>query len=105
MVFSFYLKMTSTDGGPANGNEDYLDVNYWNSRYEQEAEFDWCKDYQLLKPLINKKVNRNDSILMLGMQAYFEIKKLLHLKSLKGFATVSRARFTFLTTRHVKCRT
>jgi len=50
----------------SNGNEDYLDVDYWNSRYEQEEEFDWCKDYEILKPLLNAKVNRNDSILMLG---------------------------------------
>ncbi|CAL8148042.1 unnamed protein product [Orchesella dallaii] len=52
--------------GSSNGNEDYLDVNYWNKRYEQEAEFDWCKDYEILKPLINSNINRNDSILMLG---------------------------------------
>ncbi|ODN06253.1 Endothelin-converting enzyme 2 [Orchesella cincta] len=52
--------------GSSNGNEDYLDVNYWNKRYEQESEFDWCKDYEMLKPLLNSNINRNDSILMLG---------------------------------------
>lgn len=62
----------------SNVNEDYLDVKYWNSRYEEEAEFDWCKDYDLIKSLINEKVNRNDSILMLGKERYnFKKKKIL----------------------------
>jgi len=51
-------------------NEDYNKIDYWNSRYADEEEFDWCKDYSVIKPLLQKYVRPEHSILMLGKANY-----------------------------------
>jgi len=56
----------------SNCNEDYDRIEYWNGRYEveDEGDFEWCKDYSVIKPLIAKYVRKSDSILMIGKQTF-----------------------------------
>jgi len=56
----------------AHSNEDYDSVDYWNKRYEIEDEFEWCKDYEELKSLFSQTINKNDSILILGIYFPYE---------------------------------
>jgi len=41
-------------------------VDYWNSRYSKETEYDWLGDYNSFKDLIHKHVKKDDKILMVG---------------------------------------
>lgn len=49
-------------------NENYKDVVYWNQRYSNEEFYEWCKDYAIIKDLIQKHVKKNDLILVVGKQ-------------------------------------
>jgi hypothetical protein len=64
-------------------NEDYDRIEYWNGRYEVEVEgdFEWCKDYSVIKPLLMKYVKKTDSILMLG-----ELKQISYIMFLRKYA-------------------
>jgi EEF1A lysine methyltransferase 4 len=47
-------------------NSKYKSLNYWNERYKNEDHFEWFGDYYKFKPILNKFINPNDSILSLG---------------------------------------
>ena len=66
-------------------NDKYSSVDYWNSRYSTEEEYDWLGkssnffqgksflinivfsgDYNIFKDLIRKHVSKQDRILMVG---------------------------------------
>lgn len=47
-------------------NSDYHSVNYWNNRFAQEENYEWCGAYDNFKTLINQYVPKTDSILIVG---------------------------------------
>lgn len=54
-------------------NSSYKDQEYWNTRYEQEEEFDWFKKWDDLKHVLTGCLDQKDSILMLGWLDLFDI--------------------------------
>ena len=51
----------------AEDNCEYKQLQYWNTRYEQEQEFDWFKQYRDLRPILRQFFPAQPcSILMLG---------------------------------------
>ncbi|UYV81966.1 ECE2 [Cordylochernes scorpioides] len=47
-------------------NEEYNEIEYWNTRYSNENSKDWLGKYSAFSHLINKHVKTSDKILMLG---------------------------------------
>ncbi|CAA0827241.1 S-adenosyl-L-methionine-dependent methyltransferases superfamily protein [Striga hermonthica] len=45
---------------------NYADAFYWDSRYEQEANFDWYQRYSALRPFIRKHISPTSRVLMVG---------------------------------------
>ncbi|CAG7733068.1 unnamed protein product [Allacma fusca] len=57
--------MSSTDFIPEE-NEDYGNVEYWNSRFAIEENYEWCKGYASFQGLFNQYVPKTDKILIVG---------------------------------------
>jgi 2-polyprenyl-3-methyl-5-hydroxy-6-metoxy-1,4-benzoquinol methylase len=47
-------------------NESYKLKEYWDERFAEEDNFEWCKSYCDFKHLMIQHVRKNDRILMLG---------------------------------------
>ncbi|XP_037042449.1 EEF1A lysine methyltransferase 4-like isoform X2 [Bradysia coprophila] len=47
-------------------NSDYHSVNYWNQRFAQEENYEWCGGYSTFQTLFNQYVPKTDSILIVG---------------------------------------
>lgn len=47
-------------------NSDYHSINYWNQRFAQEENYEWCGGYINFQMLFNQYVPRTDSILIVG---------------------------------------
>ncbi|GER43597.1 S-adenosyl-L-methionine-dependentmethyltransferases superfamily protein [Striga asiatica] len=45
---------------------NYGDAFYWDTRYEQEANFDWYQRYSALRPFIRKYISPSSRVLMVG---------------------------------------
>lgn len=50
---------------PSN-NAQYLEDDYWNTRFEAEQQYDWFKDYSHFKHLLTPHIQPSNSILVLG---------------------------------------
>ena len=50
---------------PSN-NAQYLENDYWNTRFEVEQQYDWFKDYSKFKHLLTPHLQPSNSILILG---------------------------------------
>lgn len=50
---------------PSN-NAQYLENDYWNTRFEAEQQYDWFKDYSQFKHLLTPHIQPSNSILILG---------------------------------------
>ena len=46
--------------------EDYLLPEYWNTRFQEEEEYDWFKGYSTFKHLLLPQLKKNDRVLVLG---------------------------------------
>ena len=49
-----------------NSNSKYKDVDYWDERYKSEHSFEWFGDLSKFHHLLQRHVNKEDSILVLG---------------------------------------
>jgi hypothetical protein len=49
-------------------NMKYKLVDYWNERYKEEESFEWFGEWSKFRSVINKKINHDDEILILGKQ-------------------------------------
>lgn len=47
-------------------NSDYHSIDYWNQRFAQEENYEWCGGYSNFQTLFNQYVPRTDSILIVG---------------------------------------
>lgn len=47
-------------------NTRYAEIDYWDQRYAEEDAYDWLGDYNVLRPLLNKHVRKEDKILIVG---------------------------------------
>lgn len=47
-------------------NSDYHSINYWNNRFAQEENYEWCGGYSSFQTLFNQYVPKTDSILIVG---------------------------------------
>ena len=47
-------------------NAQYLENDYWNTRFETEQQYDWFKDYSQFKHLLIPHIQPSNSILILG---------------------------------------
>ncbi|KAJ6644447.1 EEF1A lysine methyltransferase 4 [Pseudolycoriella hygida] len=47
-------------------NSDYHSLNYWNNRFAQEENYEWCGGYSSFQSLFNRYVPKTDSILIVG---------------------------------------
>lgn len=51
---------------PPKSNKTYLQKDYWDKRFQEEAEYDWFKGYEEFKNLMHQHVKREENILIVG---------------------------------------
>lgn len=49
-----------------DNNAQYLENEYWNSRFQDEQQYDWFKEYSHFKHLFTPQIQPSDDILILG---------------------------------------
>ena len=49
-----------------NENSDYNTVDYWNSRFATEENYEWCQSYSSFQNLFHQYVPKTDNILIVG---------------------------------------
>lgn len=51
-------------------NSRYKDVDYWDKRYKTEQSYEWLGSFSKFQHLLEKHIQKEDSILVLGEYFY-----------------------------------
>jgi hypothetical protein len=51
---------------PPKSNKTYLQREYWDTRFQEETEYDWFKGYEEFRTLMNRNVKKEVNVLIVG---------------------------------------